>query len=61
MNKTITPKKITATIEKNEQIDSKNAPGIKPGEHIINNILSYSKALNISKSKSIENVEVVLN
>jgi hypothetical protein len=61
MNKTITPKKFSATIEKNEKIDDKNTSQTLPGQQVINNILNYSKALSIAKSKTIEQVEVVLN
>lgn len=32
-----------------------------PGGHVIQNILNYSKALRIEKSKAVGSVEVILN
>lgn len=43
-----------------EQDNSKEFP-YEPGESVINNILNYSKALSIRKSKNIEHIEIVLN
>lgn len=34
---------------------------VLPGSHVIQNILNYSKALRIEKSKAVGSVEVVLN
>ena len=60
MNKTFTQKKFSTTSDQSEEIDNKNAP-IEPGKQVINNILNFSKALIIMKSKSIEPIEMVLN
>lgn len=34
---------------------------IKPGKNIVNNIINYSKALMIIKTKAIDNVHLMLN
>ncbi len=62
MNKTST-KKIIGSIntKKNEELDNTNEFPFEPGNNVINNILNYSKALSIRKSKSMEHFEVVLN
>ena len=63
MNKTSTHKKIIEPIaaEMNEETDNKKEFPFEPGNTVINNILNYSKALSIRKSKSIEHFEMVLN
>ncbi|MGZ4056245.1 MAG: hypothetical protein ACXVPU_19780 [Bacteroidia bacterium] len=63
MSKISTTKKITEPIstEMNEKIDNKKEFPFEPGQNVINNILNYSKALSIRKSKSGENFEMVLN
>jgi hypothetical protein len=62
MNKTSTSKKNVGLISKmKEEIDNRNEFPFEPGENIINNILNYSKALSIRKSKSMEHFEMVLN
>lgn len=62
MSKTSTKKIIEPiTSEMNEKIDSKKEFPYEPGNNVINNILNYSKALSIRKSKSGEHFEMVLN
>ena len=60
MNKTST-KKITTSPKLNEEIDSEKEFPYEPGDHVISNILNYSKALSIRKSTSGECFEMVLN
>ena len=63
MNKISTTKKIIEpiTTEMNEKIDNKKEFPYEPGNNVINNILNYSKALSIRKTKSGETFEMVLN
>lgn len=63
MNKTSTSKKINEPIntKMNEQLDNKKEFPFEPGKNVINNILNYSKALSIRRSKSMKNFEMVLN
>jgi hypothetical protein len=63
MNKTSTSKKITLPIstKMNEQLDSNKGFPFEPGNTVINNILNYSKAVSIRKSKSMKHFEMVLN
>ena len=63
MNKTSTLKKIIEPVntKMNEEIDNKKEFPFEPGKNVINNILNYSKALSIRKSKCIEHIEIVLN
>ncbi len=63
MNKNFTPKKIIESIntQMNEDLDNTNEFPFEPGNNVINNILNYSKALSIRKSKSLEHFEMVLN
>ncbi|MGQ0829456.1 MAG: hypothetical protein ACT4ON_13790 [Bacteroidota bacterium] len=63
MNKTSTPKKIIEPVKPkmNEVLDNKNEFPFEPGNNVVNNILNYSKALSIRRSKSLECIEVVLN
>ena len=63
MSKISTTKKIIEpiTTEMNEKIDNKKEFPYEPGNNVINNILNYSKALSIRKSKSGEHFEMVLN
>jgi hypothetical protein len=60
MNKTSTKKSTdslnTKTIENRE-----NDFPFEPGDDIVNNILNYSKALSVRKSKNVKHIEVVLN
>lgn len=60
MNKTSTQKKFTteSNTNKTNTIDNKSEV---PDESVITNILNYSKALSIKKSKNIEHFEIVLN
>lgn len=61
MNKTSTSKKIiTSPIQMNEKDNAEEFP-YEPGNNVINNILNYSKALSIKKSKSMSHFEIVLN
>jgi hypothetical protein len=62
MSKTSTTKKIITSPNKmNEEKDNINEFPYEPGNNVINNILNYSKALSIRKSKNIEHFEMVLN
>jgi hypothetical protein len=63
MSKISTTKKITSPIptEMNANIDNTNDFPYEPAAHVINNILNYSKALSIRKSKSMEHFEMILN
>jgi hypothetical protein len=63
MNKTSTTKKITKPIntEMNALLDNKKEFPFEPGKNVINNILNYSKALSIRRSKSMKHFEMVLN
>jgi len=61
MNKTSTKQKSELKTKMNEAVDDEKNYLDEPGNNIINNILNYSKALSIRKSKSIENIELVLN
>jgi hypothetical protein len=45
----------------NAENDDSNQFPFEPGDSVINNILNYSKALSIRKSKNVEHIEVVLN
>jgi hypothetical protein len=45
----------------NKQVDNSKEFPYEPGNNVINNILNYSKALSIRKSKSMEYFELVLN
>jgi hypothetical protein len=58
MNRTTT-KKITK--ELNNSIDNDKEFPHEPQESVINNILNYSKALSIRKTKSGKTFEIVLN
>ena len=62
MNKTSTNKIIEPKLTemKDESDDSKEFP-YEPGENVISNILNYSKALSIRKTKNGEFFEMVLN
>ena len=63
MSKTSTTKKIIEpiTTEMNEKIDNQKEFPFEPGNNVINNILNYSKALSIRKSKNGDQFEMVLN
>lgn len=62
MNKTSTKKIIEPTrTEMNEKNDDSKEFPYEPGKNVINNILNYSKALSIRKSKNGEQFEMVLN
>ena len=62
MSKTSTKKIITSPkTEMNEKIDDKKEFPFEPGNNVINNILNYSKALSVRKSKSGDHFEMVLN
>jgi len=45
----------------NEEVNADNEFPYEPGNNVINNILNFSKALSIRKSKKIDYFEVVLN
>ncbi len=63
MNKTFTQKKISTPIEPkmNDEFDNEKDFSLEIESSIINNILNYSKALSIKKSKSMKHFEMVLN
>lgn len=62
MNRTSTKKIIEPkSTEMNEKHDDSKEFPYEPGDNVINNILNYSKALSIRKSKSGEHFEMVLN
>jgi hypothetical protein len=62
MNKTSTKKIIVPKLtEMNDNSDDCNEFPYEPGNNVINNILNYSKALSIRKTKSGEHFEMVLN
>jgi hypothetical protein len=62
MNKTSTKKIIVPVNTKTkEATDSTNEFPYEPGNNVINNILNYSKALSIRKSKNFKYFEMVLN
>jgi hypothetical protein len=62
MNKTSTKKIIVPKLtEMNENSDDSNEFPYEPGNNVINNILNYSKALSIRKTKNGEHFEMVLN
>jgi hypothetical protein len=58
MGKTST-KKITEI--PNTEMNAETEFPFEPGDDIVNNILNYSKALSIRKSKNLEHFELVLN
>ena len=60
MNKTSTQKKFSTEFNTNET-KSFETGNEMPAESVINNILNYSKALSIKKSKNLEHFEIVLN
>lgn len=62
MSKTSTKKIITSPkTEMNDEADNKKEFPYEPGNQVINNILNYSKALSVRKSKGGDSFEIVLN
>lgn len=61
MSKTTTNKKFIASTRINKQKADYMGDSIQPSKHVINAILSYSNALSIRKSKSLEHFEMILN
>jgi len=62
MSKTSTKKIITSpNTEMNAKTDDKKEFPYEPGNNVINNILNYSKALSVRKTKSGDHFEMVLN
>ncbi len=62
MNKTSTKKIIELTNARmTEEVDNSNNYLAEPSRNVINNILNYSKALSVRKSKNLEHIELVLN
>ncbi len=62
MNKTSTKRIIeTKSTEMNDKYDDSKEFPYEPGNNVINNILNYSKALSIRKTKNDEYFEMVLN
>lgn len=61
MNKTSTKKRTELKTKMDEAVDNVNNVWEEPNDNIINNILNYSKALSIRKSKRVKHIELVLN
>lgn len=62
MNKTSTKKIIELTNARmTEEVDNSNNYLAEPSSNVINNILNYSKALSVRKSKNLKQIELVLN
>lgn len=62
MNKTATKKTIITSPEQmNQELNNANEMLFEPEITIINNILNYSKAVSIRKSKCMEYFDIVLN
>ena len=61
MNKTTTKKMMDEQVKMNEEVEVQNEFSAEPGDHVINNILNFSKALSIKKLKNETSVELVLN
>jgi hypothetical protein len=62
MTKISTKKMIALSNTKmNDQLDNNKEFPYEPGNNVINNILNYSKAVSIRKSKNGEHFEMVLN
>lgn len=62
MSKTSTKKIITSPKnEMNDALENEKEFPYEPGNQVINNILNYSKALSVRKSKSNDTIEMVLN
>jgi hypothetical protein len=61
MNKTTTKKMMTEPLKLNEDSEMQNEFFAQPGNHVINNILNFSKALSIKKLKNERLIELVLN
>jgi len=65
MKKTITQKDVIlfSFLDDNDLqlLSDENPEEMQVGENIINNILNYSKALWVVKTKAIENVHLILN
>lgn len=45
----------------NDALENEKEFPYEPGNQVINNILNYSKALSVRKSKSNDTIEMVLN
>lgn len=61
MSKTSTKKVLLPDTKMNKNTDDATDFPYEPGNNIINNILNYSKALSIRKSKRMDYFEMVLN
>ncbi len=61
MSKTSTKKLTLPDTQLNKGTDDATDFPYEPGDNIINNILNYSKALSIRKSKNMDFFEMVLN
>ena len=61
MNKTTTKKVLDQQEKMNEGVEMPDEFSAEPGNHVINNILSFSKALSVKKLKNESVVELVLN
>lgn len=63
MNKNTTKKIFITSVntKMNEEFGNTKEFPYQPGDNVINNILNYSKALSIRRSKSMEHFEMVLN
>lgn len=61
MNRTTTLKDVILLNFLGEDQYSEDLPELTPGISVLNNILNYSKALRVFKTKAIENAHVILN
>lgn len=61
MNKTSTKKNIITSPTKKMKTELNNYDPFEPEAFVINNILNYSKALSVRKSKIMDHIEMVLN
>lgn len=61
MSKTSTKQIEPFNTKMNEETDNSKEFPYEPGDNVINNILNYSKALSIRRTKTLEQIEMVLN
>lgn len=63
MSKTFTLKKITSLnlTETAREMNDLSERSLEPSKNVIDNILNFSKALSVRKSKHVEFIETVLN
>lgn len=61
MHQTFTLVSTSLKKTKNKQLDIALVDAFEPSDSVIQNILNYSKALSVKKSKSLEFIEIVAN